>query len=177
MMNSEPQTDGLWTPARERLLLLTLAVIQFTIIADFLIIMPLGPQYSRVFQISPKQFGYIVSAYGLAAGLSGIGAGLFLDRFDRKRALLWLFFGFTVGTFFCALAPSYPLLVAARFLAGAFGGVVGAVVLAIVGDVIPLERRGAAMGMVMSAFSIASILGVPLGNYLAAAIRWQIPFF
>ena len=96
----------------------------------------------------------------------GVAAGFFLDRFDRKTALLWLFLGFATGTLLCALAPTYRLLVAARAIAGAFGGVTGAVILAIVGDVIPEYRRGEAMGMVMSAFSVASIFGVPLGLVL-----------
>lgn len=161
----------------ERLLLFVLAAIQFTTIVDFVIIMPLGPQYMRVFEIGPSQFGNIVSSYAISAGISGIVAGFFLDRFDRKWALLTLYFGFAVGTLFCALAPTYHLLVAARAVAGAFGGVVGGLILAIVGDVIPEARRGAAMGLVMSSFSVASICGLPLGLVLASSINWHVPFF
>src|SRR6266478_6612963 len=161
----------------ERSLLLVLAAIQFTATVDFLIILPLGPQYMRVFGITPAQFGMIVSAYALSAGVSGIAAGFFLDRFDRKRALLGLYLGFAIGTLCCARAPSYHLLVAARVLAGAFGGVAGALILAIIGDVIPEERRGAATGLVMSSFSVASICGVPIGLLLATHVNWHIPFF
>jgi predicted MFS family arabinose efflux permease len=161
----------------ERLLLFVLAAIQFTTVVDFLIIMPLGPQYMRVFAINPGQFGLIVSAYAVSAGICGIAASFFLDRFDRKPALLALYSGFTMGTLFCALAPTYPLLVAARVVAGAFGGVAGALILAIVGDVVPEERRGAAMGLVMSSFSVASICGVPLGLLLASRLNWHVPFF
>jgi predicted MFS family arabinose efflux permease len=168
------------TPAKginERSLLLVLAAIQFTIVVDFLIIMPLGPQYMRVFSVTPGQFGLMVSAYAVSAGVSGILAGFALDRFDRKQGLLALYFGFTVGTFLCALATTFPLLVAARVVAGAFGGVAGALILAIVGDAIPERRRGAAMGMVMSAFSVASICGVPFGLFLASHLSWHVPFF
>src|SRR5215831_14162292 len=161
----------------ERLLLLTLATIQFTVIVDFLIVMPLGPQYLRVFAINPSQFGLIVSAYAFSAGISGIAAGFFLDRLDRRFALLMLYMGFTVGTLFCAMAPTYPLLVAARVVAGAFGGVSGALILAIIGDVVPEARRGAAMGLVMSSFSVASICGVPIGLVLANSLSWHLPFF
>lgn len=157
--------------------MLLLAAIQFTTNLDFLIILPLEPQYMRVLHISPAQFSTIVAAYALAAGLSGVAAGFFLDRFDRKSSLLWLFSGFAIGTLFCAMAPTYRLLVAARAMAGAFGGVTGAVILAIVGDVIPEHRRGAAMGLVMSAFSIASIFGVPLGLVLASDFTWHVPFY
>src|SRR5713226_3791960 len=177
-MTSDVPTSGEKTkPINERLLLLVLAAIQFTTILDFLIIMPLGPQYMRVFGVTPGQFGLIVSAYAISAGIAGIAAGFFLDRFDRKRALLALYTGFTLGTLFCALAQTYHTLVAARALAGAFGGVTGALLLAIVGDVIPEHRRGAAMGLVMSAFSIANICGVPLGLVLASSFNWHVPFF
>ena len=176
--NNDQQPDGKkWTPARERLLLLTLATIQFTTILDFLIILPLGPQYKRVFHIVESQFGFIVSSYGISAGIAGLAAGFLLDRFDRKKALLWLYLGFTIGTLFCALSPTYHLLVASRFFAGAFGGVVGAVILAIIGDVIPMERRGAAMGLVMSAFSVSSIVGVPIGLTIATYYNWHVPFY
>ena len=157
--------------------MLLLAAIQFTTNLDFLIVLPLGPQYMRVMHISPAQFNLMVAAYAIAAGISGVAAGFFLDRFDRKTALLWLFLGFALGTLFCALAPTYHLLVAARAIAGMFGGVTGAVILAIVGDAIPEYRRGEAMGMVMSAFSVASIFGVPLGLVLASNFNWHVPFF
>jgi len=177
-LNNDRASGGpLLEPFTERLLLLSLAAINFTTIVDFIIIMPLGPQYMRVFSISPAQFGVIVSSYAISAGIFGIAAGFFLDRFDRKRALLTLYGGFTLGTLFCALAQTYYLLVAARALAGAFGGVTGALILAIVGDVIPEHRRGAAMGLVMSAFSIANICGVPLGLVLASSFNWHVPFF
>lgn len=177
-MSSETlDAEGHNKPFSERLLLLTLATIQFTVIVDFLIVLPLGPQYMRVFGITPGQFGLIVSAYAISAGISGIAAGFFLDRMDRRPALFFLYLGFTIGTLLCALAPSYPLLVAARIVAGAFGGVSGALILAIIGDVIPEERRGAAMGLVMSSFSVASICGVPLGLLLASHLNWHVPFF
>jgi predicted MFS family arabinose efflux permease len=161
----------------ERLLLVVLAAINFTTNLDFLIVLPLGPQYMRVLHITPAQFNLMVAAYAIAAGISGIAAGFFLDRFDRKTALLWLFLGFATGTLACALAPTYHLLVAARAIAGTFGGVTGAVILAIVGDVVPEFRRGEAMGMVMSAFSVASIFGVPLGLVLATNFNWHVPFY
>ena len=161
----------------ERLLLLVLAAIQFCTTLDFVIILPLEPQYMRVMRINPAQFSLIVSAYAIAAGITGVAAGFFLDLFDRKAALLRLFAGFGLGTLLCALAPTYPLLVGARAVAGAFGGVTGALVLSIVGDVIPEERRGAAMGLVMSSFSVAAIAGLPLGLWLAAQFSWHVPFF
>ncbi len=167
----------LQTPARERVVLLTLAAVQFTHILDFMIIMPLGSHLMRVFQIGPGQFSELVAAYGIAAAITGFAAGFVLDRFDRKHALLVLYAGFGLSTLSCALAPNQHALLAARFAAGAFGGVASSVVIAMVGDVIPPERRGRAMGLVTVAFPIASVLGVPLGLTLAGRYEWHAPFF
>jgi predicted MFS family arabinose efflux permease len=165
-------------PAKEeRFLLYVLAAIQFTHILDFMIVMPLGPRLMEIFAITPAQFGFIVSTYTFSAGLFGLVAAWFIDRFDRKRALLWLYGGFGIGTLLCALAPNYYAMVAARFLAGGFGGLAGATILAVLGDAIPPNRRGAAMGTLFSAFSLASIAGVPAGLYLANHLGWHAPFF
>ncbi|HEY0793057.1 MAG TPA: MFS transporter [Chthoniobacterales bacterium] len=156
-------------------LLSVLTLMQFCVTLDFIIIAPLGPQLMRVFGIDTEQFGYTVAAYAFGAGLASFSAAFFLDRFDRKRALLVLFAGFTVGTFGCALAPGYHAMLAARFATGIFGGVCGGVVLAIVGDAIPEVRRATAMGTVMSAFALASALGVPAGLWMAER-GWHWPF-
>lgn len=162
------------TPA-EWGLLSVLTLMQFSVTLDFIIIAPLGPQLMKVFNINTEQFGYTVAAYAFGAGLSSFSAAFFLDKFDRKRALLFLFSGFTVGTLCCALVPSYHAMLLARFLTGIFGGVCGGVVLAIVGDAIPEVRRATAMGTIMSAFALASALGVPLGLWIAER-GWHWPF-
>lgn len=160
----------------ERLLLVILACVNFTHIMDFMIMMPLGPQLMKLFQITPKEFGFAVSAYSLTAGISGFAAAFFVDRFDRQKVLLFAYTGFVIGTFSCALAPTYELLVLARVLAGLFGGMIGAQVLSIVGDTFPYQRRAEAMGVVMTAFSLASVIGVPTGLWLAARFSWHAPF-
>ena len=162
---------------REGLLIFLLAAIQFTHMMDFVIMMPLGPQLMRVFNISPREFGLLVSAYTFSAAIAGFVSALFIDRFDRKHALLALYLGFIVGTLGCAIAPNYGLLLLARVVAGGFGGVLGALVLAIIGDAIPEQRRGAATGRVMAAFSVASIAGIPIGLYLASEMSWHAPFY
>jgi MFS transporter, DHA1 family, inner membrane transport protein len=169
---SHPQTA-----AKERAILLTLAAVQFTHILDFMIMMPLGPQLMRAFAITPGQFGRLVAAYGLAAAITGFAGGFVLDRFERKRALVILYFGFGLATLACALAPNHHTLFMGRLAAGAFGGVANSVILAMVGDVIPPARRGRGMAFVMSAFPLASIVGVPLGLVLAGEFEWHAPFF
>jgi DHA1 family inner membrane transport protein len=165
------------TKSRELVTLLVLCAVQFTHILDFMIIMPLGGQLMRVFDISPEQFSYLVASYGLSASVFGFAGGFFLDRFDRKRSLLVLYAGFGVATFACGLAPTHHTLLLARIAAGAFGGLAGSMVTAMVGDVIPPARRGRAMSFVMAAFPVASVLGVPAGLVLAGKFGWHAPFF
>lgn len=162
---------------RELTTLLVLCAVQFTHILDFMIMMPLGSQLMRVFAISPAEFTRLVAAYGLAAAVSGFTGGFFLDRFDRKRALLVLYAGFGLATLACGLAPTHHTLLAARLAAGAFGGLAGSLVTAMVGDIIPPARRGRAMSYVMTAFPLASVLGVPAGLVLAGRYGWHAPFF
>ncbi|MEQ8520162.1 MAG: MFS transporter [Cytophagales bacterium] len=162
--------------SKERILLLILASSQFTHIMDFMIMMPLGPQLMRIFGISPGEFSLLVSAYTFSAGIIGFVATFFLDRFDRRSAILFIYAGFIVGTIACAFSPNYLILLMCRSLTGAFGGILGALVLSIVGDAIPHERRGAAIGTVMAAFSAASVFGVPFGLYLASIFNWHSPF-
>jgi predicted MFS family arabinose efflux permease len=157
-------------------LLLVLAGIQFSHILDFAILMPLGPRYQRELQISPGAFGLLVSAYAFMACLSGLLAATFIDRFDRKRVALVLYAGLLGGTLLCGLAGTYELLLVGRCLTGVFGGILGAVVFAIVGDVFPEQRRGLATGLVMSAFSVATIAGIPLGLTLAQSLGTGSPF-
>jgi DHA1 family inner membrane transport protein len=160
----------------EMMLLLMLASVQFTSIVDFMVVMPLGPQLKRLLDIESWQFGRIVSSYTISAGIAGIFASSFMDRFGRKTAFLTLYAGFLVGTLFCGLAQNYATLLAARIVTGAFGGILGGMALAIVGDVFPEHKRGRATGVLMSAFALASVLGVPAGIYLGNKLDWHAPF-
>ena len=161
---------------QERSLLWLLALIQFTIIMDFMVMMPLGPQLMHAFNITPVAFATAVSMYSWCSGLSGLLAATYIDRFDRRRLLLIAYALFALSNLICALANSYELLLFARAFAGITGGMLASVVMAIVSDVIPAQRRGAAMGIIMTAFSLAAIAGVPAGVLLGAHFSWAAPF-
>jgi predicted MFS family arabinose efflux permease len=161
----------------EKILLFSLAAVQFTHIVDFMILMPLGEPLMKHFDISAQKFGMLVSAYALSAGTTGLLSAFFMDRFDRKKSLVFLYFGFIVGTLCCGLSNDYLFLLLSRILTGGFGGVLTSTVLAIVGDSIAAEKRGTALGLVMSAFSVASIAGVPFSIYLASHFGWHAPFY
>lgn len=164
------------TPQRERYLLLTLAGLQFSHVLDFMIMMPLGPVLMAAFGIGTHQFGLLVASYSFSAALSGLLAATFVDRFERKRLLLVMFTLFGLATLACGLAPGYATLLVARGLAGAFGGVMGALIQTMVGDVIPFERRAGASGMVSAAFSVSTVAGIPLSLWLAGLFQWRAPF-
>lgn len=160
----------------EKLLIAALAFVQFSHIVDFMILMPLGPQLMRIFEITPQQFGLLVSSYTFAAGATGILSAFFIDRFDRKTALMFFYVGFAIGTLACALAEDYVALLMTRTLTGAFGGVLSSLSLSIVSDRINVERRATAMSLLMMAFSAASVIGVPFSLYLATRWDWHAPF-
>lgn len=160
----------------ERFVIALLAFLQFTVVLDFMILSPLGAMLLKELNVTTGQFGVVVSGYAIAAGVSGLLAAGFADRFDRKRMLLFFYIGFVIGTLLCALAPNYQTLLAARIFTGFFGGVIGSVSLAIVADLFPLERRGRVMGYVQSAFGAAQVLGLPVGLWLAAHFGWHSGF-
>jgi len=161
---------------REWLVLLVLSGIQFSQMVDFMVLMPLGTQLMRDFGITPTQLGFFVSIYTVAAALSGFFSALVIDRFDRRSVVLVLYACFAATLAACAMAPGYATLLAARTAAGAFGGVVAANIFTIVTDLVPESRRGRAFGVVMSAFSLASILGVPISLALALHFTWRAPY-
>lgn len=153
-----------------------LAFLQFTIILDFMVLSPLGAQLLEELNISTKQFGMVVSAYAFSAGISGLLAAGFADRYDRKRLLLFFYTGFIIGTFFCGIAPNYTFLLLARIVTGIFGGVVGSVLFAIITDLFDMKVRGRVMGFVQMAFAVSQVLGLPVGLYLANIWGWHAPF-
>jgi MFS transporter, DHA1 family, inner membrane transport protein len=161
---------------QQKFTLYLLACVQFTNIMDFMIMMPMGPILIRAFDTTPQGFSGLVSAYSLSAGISGFLAAFFVDQFDRKQLLTWAYVGFLVGTFSCAVAPNYELMMLARIVAGIFGGLLGSQVLSIVGDLIDYKHRSEGMAIIMAAFSVASVLGVPLGMWLATSVSWHAPF-
>jgi len=153
-----------------------LAVLQFSIILDFMILSPLGVVLLPALHITTSQFGLVVSVYAFSAGASGFLTAGFADRFDRKKLLMFFYTGFILGTFLCGICTTYPELLAARVVTGVFGGVIGSIVMAIAADLFALEVRGRVMGVVQTAFAVAQVAGLPAGLYLCNAFGWHAPF-
>ena len=153
-----------------------MALLNFTHILDFMIMMPLGNILMPKWNLNSSEFSVIVSSYSLAAFCSSFIAIFFADKFDRKKLLLFAYFGFLIGTFGCAFAFNANSMIFARVITGIFGGLISAQILSIIADIIPYERRGQAMGLLMGGFALASVIGVPLGLYLANKYNWYFPF-
>lgn len=160
----------------QKFVLAILAFLQFTIILDFMIMSPLGAILMPALNITPSQFGVVVSAYAFSAGIAGFAAAGFADRFDRKKLLLFFYCGFILGTFLCGIAPNFYFLLFARIVTGLFGGVIGAIVMAITTDLFHFSMRGRVMGVLQTAFAGSQILGLPIGLYLSAHLGWHAPF-
>jgi len=161
----------------ERTLLFLVGAVQFVNVLDFMMVMPLGPDFAAGLGIPASQLGLVGGAYTAAAAVAGIAGARFLDRFDRRRALAVAMLGLVAGTAAGGLATGLGTMVLARVVAGAFGGPATALAISIVADAVPPERRGKALGAVMGAFSVASVLGVPAGLEAARLGGWRAPFF
>jgi predicted MFS family arabinose efflux permease len=153
-----------------------LAILQFTVVLDFMVLSPLGAQLMKVLHLTTSQFGLAVSGYAFSAGLSGFIAAGFADKFDRKKLLLFFYTGFITGTFLCGIAPDYHFLLAARIITGFFGGVISSISYAIISDLFSLQVRGRVMGFVQMAFATSQVMGIPVGLYFANRVGWHAPF-
>src|SRR3569833_193004 len=161
----------------QKLVILILALTQFTVILDFMIMSPLGDMLMKSMNLKPSAFGVAVSAYAFSAGISGLLTAGFADKFDRKKLLLFFYIGFTAGTVLCGMAHTYEVLLAARIITGLFGGVIGSISMAILTDLFALQQRGRVMGFIQMGFGASQVLGIPLGLILATHWGWEIPFF
>lgn len=162
--------------AEKRVVWLIFAV-QLVNILEFMMVMPLGPDFAKDLGLSAAKLGWVGAAYTGAAAIAGLLSSTFIERYDRRRALAVTLCGLVLATLIGGLAYDTVTMILARILAGAFGGPATAIALAIVTDQVPLSRRGRAMGVVMSAFAVASVVGVPLGLEIARLAGWRMVFF
>ncbi len=153
-----------------------LAIVQFTVILDFMVMAPLGDMLMKSMNLNAKQFASAVSAYAFSAGVSGLLAAGFADKYDRKKLLIIFYAGFIAGTALCAAATSFHLLLFGRIITGLFAGVLGAVAMAIIADLFSFNQRGRVMGFVQMSFAVSQVAGIPIGLYLANHFNWHAPF-
>lgn len=174
-MNQQKTPTIPFTPY-QKFIIAILALLQFTIILDFMVISPLGDILMKTLDMTTSNFGMVVSAYAFSAGISGLLAAGFADKFDRKKLLIFFYIGFILGTLFCAFSTSYLMLLFARIITGIFGGVIGSISLAIMTDLFAINQRGRVMGFIQMAFATSQILGIPIGLYFANLWGWHSSF-
>jgi len=175
-MNTAESADSKKFSRYQVLVIILLALTQFTVILDFMVMSPLGDMLMKSMSLTTSQFGFAVSGYAFSAGFSGLFTAGFADRFDRKKLLLFFYVGFISGTLFCGLSTTYAMLIGARILTGLFGGVIGSISMAITADLFPLQQRGRAMGFMQMGFGASQVLGIPISLYIANHWGWQSPF-
>ncbi len=161
---------------RNALVLLTLWLTLFTQSSQFLVVAPVLPRIGEQLSVDEQWLGLLVTGYAVGTAGFAILAGPISDRVGRRSIL-------RVGTaVMCTvlllhgLAWDFPSLLVLRCMAGASSGILAGAAAAYVGDVIPYERRGAAMGVVMSAMAFGQILGIPIGSVLAGMFGFQSAF-
>lgn len=160
----------------QKFAILIIALTQFSVVLDFMVMSPLGDMMMKSMNLTPSQFGLAVSAYAISAGLSGLFTAGFADRYDRKKLYLFFYVGFIIGTFLCGMVHTYPQLIAARIFTGIFGGVIGSIAMAIITDLFDLHHRGRVMGFIQMGFGASQVLGIPISLYVANHWGWQSPF-
>lgn len=171
-----PTTEPAPLTGYQKFVIFILAITQFTIVLDFMVMSPLGDILMKSLKMEPTQFGIAVSAYAFSAGASGLLTAGFADKFDRKKLLVFFYTGFILGTILCGVATSYEMLVIARVITGIFGGVIGSISMAIIADLFAIQQRGRVMGFIQMGFGASQVLGIPIGLYLAGKWNWHTPF-
>jgi predicted MFS family arabinose efflux permease len=174
-MDTKTGTENKFT-RYQALAIVLLALTQFTVVLDFMVMSPLGDMLMKSMDLTTSQFGFAVSGYAISAAFSGLLTAGFADRFDRKKLLLFFYIGFIAGTLLCGLSSTYFMLLTARIITGLFGGVIGSISMAILADLFPLNQRGRAMGFMSMGFGASQVLGIPISLYIANHWDWQSPF-
>jgi len=175
MTTAKPKKERRFTPY-QTLVILLLALTQFSVVLDFMVMSPLGDMLMKQMELTTKQFAMAVLSYAISAGISGFLTAGFADRYDRKKLLLFFYIGFIAGTFLCSIAPNYLMLVGARIVTGLFGGVIGSIAMAIVADLFPPDQRGRVVGFMQMGFGASQVLGIPISLFIANQWGWQAPF-
>jgi DHA1 family inner membrane transport protein len=157
--------------------LFALSLAAFSIGTAEFIIAGILPDLSSDLAVSIPTAGLLVTFYAVAVAIGGPILAIFTARLPKKPMIVVLLSIFVLGQAFCALAPNYPLLVASRvFVAcghGLFYGIAG--VLAT--ELVPLERRGAALSLLLGGITVANVLGVPGGTAIGNALGWRASFW
>ncbi len=161
----------------QAMIIFTLFLVQFIDVLDFMVVMPLGPDFAISLNIPESNLGWLAASYALSAAFTGIISSTIIDRFERKRVLILTLSGLVLANIFSANSWNFESLLTSRFLAGAFGGPATSICFAVVADLFDEKSRGKAMGRVMGGFSLAAVFGVPIGLKMSELFGWKASFY
>jgi MFS transporter, DHA1 family, inner membrane transport protein len=163
-------------PTRARLAILALALGGFGIGTNEFVAMGLLPEIASGLRISEPTAGHVISAYALGVVIGAPVIAALTAKYNRKAVLMSLMAMFAAGNVATVLAPSYPILIGARFLAGlphgAFFGVAALVAAQLLGP----AQRAKAIAQVMTGLTVATVVGVPLASWLGQLFGWRSAF-
>ncbi len=165
------------TPKQAFCTTLVMALVQFTNALEYMMINPIFPYVADSLMLPISQAGYVSATYTLASVLSGLLTFYVIDRLDKRKVLLTNMALLGLITALTPCASSLFSLLLARFIAGLFGGITLGVGMALLLNHIPAALRSKAIAMVLSAFSVVSIIGLPLILAVAHAYGWALSFW
>lgn len=171
------QTQSLSNAPHTAKLLPLLALCSFIVGLDSMITVPLLPAMASTSHISMDLGALLVTAYALAYMVTAPVFGVVSDRKGRKLLIQWGIIVLGAGTVLTGFGNNLVLLLIYRALTGIGAGMLQPAVFALISDRFPYERRGRALGIVMSSLTGANLIGVPLGTYLAQLVGWQWTFW
>ncbi|MBE8565711.1 MFS transporter [Vibrio sp. OPT20] len=155
--------------------ILTLAA--FAIGTAEFVIAGILPQIATSLSITEGQAGYLISAYALAIVIGGPILTIYLARFNKKMVLIGLMALFIIGNVLSALAPSYPLLLASRVIAGLVQGPFYGIGAVVATNLVSEKMAGRAVGQMFAGLTLANVLGVPAGTWVSLQFGWHTTFF
>ncbi|MEM9548307.1 MAG: MFS transporter [Bacteroidota bacterium] len=158
-------------------IILLFTLVQFLYVMDFMIIMPLGSFLMEQWELDADRFGYLISGFAISGGVFALAVSFFMHRFEVNKILCYAFLLFVAGIWATALAPSYWILLLARIFTGAFGGILGALILTGISQRYAYSGRSRAISFTTVGLALASVIGVPSGLFISSHLGWRAPFF
>ncbi|CAG9177529.1 MFS transporter [Cupriavidus pinatubonensis] len=173
---SASTTDNPASTAHSRRALLALGVGSFAIGTGEFVIMGLLPDAARDLAITIPQAGHLISAYALGVVIGAPLLAVLGARLPRRNLLIALMAAFAIGNFSSAFAPSYASMLIARLLTGFPHGTYFGVAALVAAGLVPRERRGQAVGLVMLGLTVATLVGVPIAATVGTWLGWRAAF-
>jgi predicted MFS family arabinose efflux permease len=162
---------------KESRLILILGLSGFVVMADNWVVSPILPAIARSIGVSPVQAGLLISAYMIPFGLFQLVFGPLSDRYGKRQVINFSMIFFTVGTGLCGLGVGLFDLALYRAITGVFAASVMPISLALIGDVVPMERRQQAIGTFMGIAFLGQGLSMAVGGSIAYFVSWRGVFF